>query len=110
MLKRRTTNKEGGRSYGMVLGAVLFCVMLVVLLVATTNLSSGADAEGANTMRTAIERAAVLCYATEGFYPPSLSYLEQYYGVQVDRVKYAVQYEVFAPNITPTIRVEARQA
>ena len=107
MMKRhRTYTLSGVASY--LFTAALFLMMLVVLVAATFNLSSGADEEGIAATRAAIEKASVLCYATEGFYPPSLSYIEEHYGVQVDRTRYAVRYEAFASNITPTISVTAR--
>ena len=39
------------------------------------------------------------------FYPPSLDYLADNYGVVVDREHYIVHYDVFASNIMPDIRV-----
>lgn len=84
---------------------VVFALVLVVLFIGTRNLSSGAGQEGAAATYQAIERAAVLCYATEGFYPPGLQYIKTFYGVQVDENRYAVRYEVHASNIMPTIRV-----
>ncbi len=86
---------------------VLFVVVLIVLTVGTSSLSGSADAQGLAATKNAIERATVLCYATEGFYPPGLSYLEKNYGIQVDHTRYAVRYEVYATNIMPTITVSS---
>jgi hypothetical protein len=41
----------------------------------------------------------------EGRYPPGLEYIEERYGVAVDRSSYTVHYEVFAPNMPPDITV-----
>ena len=38
-------------------------------------------------------------------YPPSVEYLEEHYGIQIDRDKYAVFYEGFASNMVPDITV-----
>lgn len=84
---------------------VLFVLVLIVIMVATSNLSGGVHEEGLVATQQAIERAAVLCYATEGFYPPGISYIEERYGVQIDYDRYAVGYEIFASNIMPVIRV-----
>ncbi len=83
----------------------VFLLILIALMVSTVNLSGGAGREGQAATKQAVERAAVLCYATEGFYPPSLAYIEQNYGVQIDHKKYAVRYEVFASNVMPTVQV-----
>lgn len=84
---------------------VLFLLMLVVLGVGTLRLAGKTSDEGVRTTRDAIERATVLCYATEGYYPPGLSYIEENYGIQIDYSRYVVRYEIFASNIMPTIRV-----
>ncbi len=97
-----------GNQYGFLVSALLFVVVLLMLLAGVANLSGGADEEGIAATRRAIERAAVLCYATEGFYPPGLGYIEDNYRVHIDRERYSVRYEVFAYNVTPTIKVTAR--
>ena len=45
------------------------------------------------------------CYAAEGVYPPTLDYLEQHYGIQVDETRYMVSYDIFASNLMPEITV-----
>ncbi len=60
-------------------------------------------------METALRRAAVACYAAEGIYPPTLDYLKQHYGVQIDENRYAVFYEVFADNLMPDITVLVKE-
>jgi len=55
--------------------------------------------------KKAIERAAVLCYALEGFYPPGIEHLEEKYGLIVDRDKFFVSYRTFGSNIRPEISV-----
>ncbi len=68
-------------------------------------LSGKAEAEGEETLRSAIARAVVQCYAIEGRYPPSVEYLEENYGIQIDRERYYVFYEGFASNVMPDITV-----
>ena len=55
--------------------------------------------------KKAIERAAVMCYALEGFYPPQIKHLEEKYGLIVDRDKFLVSYRTFGSNIRPEISV-----
>ncbi|MDO5415610.1 MAG: hypothetical protein Q4F29_00275 [Lachnospiraceae bacterium] len=61
--------------------------------------------EGEKTLKEAIARASVQCYAIEGRYPPDVEYLEEHYGIQIDRERYHVFYEGFASNIMPDITV-----
>ena len=56
-------------------------------------------------LRRAVNQAVVSCYAVEGRYPESLEYLEENYGIRVDRDEYLVLYEVFADNVKPRFRV-----
>lgn len=63
------------------------------------------EAEGAETLRSAITRACVQCYAIEGRYPPSVQYLEDEYGIQIDEERYDVFYSGFASNVMPDITV-----
>ena len=93
-------NKLGA---ALLLPAVL--VMLLVFLSALNNLSDGQRSEGRQQLEDAVRRGAVACYAAEGIYPPNLEYLEEHYGIQVDRERYTVVYEVFASNLMPDVTV-----
>lgn len=77
----------------------------LVLVLAVGNLSDGSTAEGRDRLEDAVRRAAVTCYASEGIYPPTLQYLEEHYGVQVDESRYTVFYDAFAENLMPDITV-----
>jgi len=61
--------------------------------------------EQLHIQKQAIEHSAVLCYALEGSYPPEITYLEDKYGLIVDRKKFIVGYKAFASNIKPEISV-----
>lgn len=87
---------------------LLFLAMFVIIVIGTGNILGTTNSEGLETTRQAIERATVLCYSSEGYYPPGLSYIESKYGVQIDHSRYAVRYEVFASNVMPNIRVVER--
>lgn len=56
-------------------------------------------------IRDAVLRAAVECYAVEGVYPSSLSYLETHYGLQINHRDYLVIYDAFAGNLMPQVQV-----
>ena len=84
---------------------------IAVLLVAAwfaislSSLSAGQVQEGAQQLETALRRASVACYAAEGIYPPTATYLTEHYGIQIDEDRYGVFYEVFADNLMPEITV-----
>ncbi len=83
--------------------AVLFCFLLAV-----KQLEQGADAQGKQQLENALRRTAVVCYASEGFYPPDVAYMVQHYGLQYDEDAYRVHYEFFASNLMPEITVVER--
>ena len=85
--------------------AVLLCFLL-----ALGQLKQDADAQGRQQLEDALRRAAVACYAAEGFYPPDVEYMVQRYGLQYDQKTYQVHYEVFASNLMPEITVVERQS
>ncbi len=60
-------------------------------------------------LETALRRAAVTCYACEGYYPESLEALCSRYGIQIDETRFFVHYEVFAENLMPDITVLERE-
>ena len=88
----------------ILLPLVGLCVLLI-FLTGLSNLRNGHRQEGRQQLEDAIRRAAVACYAAEGIYPPDLEYLEDHYGIQVDRDRYTVSYEIFASNLMPEVTV-----
>lgn len=89
-----------GLAIPVLAAAVLFC-----FLAALSNLTQGQGEEGRRQLEDSLRRAAVACYAAEGIYPPILDYLEEHYGIQIDRDRYAVFYDIFAENLMPGITV-----
>lgn len=45
------------------------------------------------------------CYALEGRYPKELDYLEENYGLVLNRDKYIYHYIIFASNVFPDVKV-----
>lgn len=80
-------------------------LLLAGFFSAVVQLDSVQTREGRQQLEDALRRAAVACYAAEGIYPPTLQYLTQHYGVQINEERYAVFYEVYADNLMPEITV-----
>lgn len=89
----------------VVLVAVILSALLIWFFPAINHLSEGQHEEGRAQLEIALRRATVACYATEGIYPPTLDYLKQHYGIQIDKTRYSVFYEIFADNLMPEITV-----
>ena len=79
---------------GLILPLGVLCVLLC-FFTALSNLNSNQGEEGRARLEESVRRSAVACYAAEGIYPPSLEYLQEHYGLQIDEERYTVFYEVF---------------
>lgn len=88
-------------------------VMVLVLAIALAWFAMGAIGanlreQGELSVRNAILTSAKQCCAIEGAYPSSLNYLEDNYGLVVNRNDYTITYEVFADNVMPNVVVLAK--
>ena len=90
-------------------GAILLplAVILAVLffLAALSNLDKGNALEEKEQLETALRKATVSCYSIEGAYPPTLEYLIENYGIQINTKRFTVKYEYCASNMMPDITV-----
>lgn len=102
-MKGKDTDKK--TIAGLAGSVILFGIVAAVILTGVLRVSRRADEEGAQTLRNGIRRASVQCYAIEGRYPPSVQYLTDNYGIQIDEDRYSVFYDGFASNVMPDITV-----
>lgn len=93
------------RRKSIMLLLIVLLLTAVWFLAAAGNVDAGQQEAGRQQLEDALRRAAVACYAAEGIYPPTVDYLTQHYGIQIDRERYYVFYEVFAENLMPEITV-----
>lgn len=80
-------------------------VLLLCFLSGIANLTMGHSQEDKQRLEDVLKESAVACYAVEGFYPPNLEYLEEHYGIQIDKRRYIVRYTAIAENLMPDITV-----
>ncbi|MBO4971280.1 MAG: hypothetical protein J6D45_00525 [Clostridia bacterium] len=84
---------------------VIAILVLAFFLAALSNVDKDKTAEDRIQLEKAIINAAVSCYAIEGSYPPSIEYLAENYGLQIDTERFTVKYELYASNLMPDITV-----
>lgn len=89
-------------------GLLIALAVAVCFLVALSRLEARQQAIGKEQLEQTLRRTAVSCYASEGFYPPSVEYMQTHYGLRFDEERYAVRYERFASNLMPDITVLER--
>lgn len=99
--KKKEMSPVIGYVFSLAAGLVLIAVFAVVML----NFAGRTGQREEETLKKAVTRASVQCYAIEGRYPPSVEYLEENYGIQINRKKYNVFYDGFASNVMPEINI-----
>ena len=93
----------------LILPPVLLLIILMFLLYGVKDATGNAERLQSELTMHAITRALADCYAIEGHYPPNIQYLFDNYGVKVDEEQFFILYRVFAPNISPTVRLIDRR-
>jgi len=89
---------------------ILFAAILAVALYSVEDAADSSGRLQYDMTLRAIARSLADCYAIEGHYPPNIEYLYENYRVRVDDEKYFVIYEIFAPNIAPTVKLIDRRS
>jgi hypothetical protein len=89
---------------GLILAACMIVLSVFLIPLIGDTVAKNADMTQ-QTMQQAIERALVHCYAIEGAYPPSLTYLSENYGIYIEQERFYYYYEYIGSNIRPVIQV-----
>ena len=84
---------------------LILAVCASISLLAISKMEKDVSSQSAMAVKDAVIKSAVLCYSTEGSYPKSVSYLEKYYGLVLNKRKFIVSYEAYADNLMPEVRV-----
>ncbi len=102
-----TDRKKHGSNLGVYVTILLFALIVLAFLLVLNNVFGKTELEHAAFLENAVRRAVITCFAIEGRYPPSLSYLANNYGLQsaLNNDQYIVSYNVYASNIFPDIAV-----
>lgn len=85
-----------------------FLVGVLILILFLKGVQSVGDTTAAKqqeSLETALSRSIAQCYAVEGMYPPSLSYLREHYGLTYDEDKFFVDYHSIGSNLMPEFTV-----
>ena len=94
-------------SWPVILAALAAVILAGFLLIRP--LAASDDSETTGAIIRSIRETALQCYVVEGVYPPSVSYLEENYGLVINHDDYYIHYEIFAENVPPDVRVSAKR-
>lgn len=92
---------------------LIYPVSLILLFVFVFGLSSIQEttvAKQQESLETALMRDITHCYAVEGYYPPSLDYIEEHYGLTYDKELFFVDYQPVGSNMRPSVTIILRKA
>ena len=89
----------------MLVSLAVITVVMIMAFAAIRGYGSHYDETRLKEVRDTVLSAVSQCYALEGAYPPDLEYLEENYGLILDRSRYIYHYEIFASNIFPDVKV-----
>ena len=84
---------------------LFFLVVIVVFLLGISFISSTSSRDQKDVLTDAVSKDIIHCYAVEGYYPPSLSYIEDHYGLTYDRSRYLIDYVPIGDNIMPSVTI-----
>ena len=84
---------------------LFFVVIIAIFLVGISFIASTSSKDQKDILTDAVSKDIIHCYAIEGYYPPSLSYIEDHYGLTYDKDKYLVDYVPVGDNIMPSVTI-----
>lgn len=84
---------------------VFFIAIIAVFVIGISMISSNNNRDEKEILEKALNKDIIHCYAVEGYYPPSLAYIEEHYGLTYNHDKYVVDYESIGNNIIPTVTI-----
>lgn len=105
-----TTHRKETKHRGLLLGVLVFACVIALFIGSLGQINQRMESQQQLLLKQTIEKAALTCYAIEGFYPPTLDYIRDHYAVFIDEDRYMVVYDIFASNIRPEVTVVQRGA
>lgn len=105
MRRNRLKKVKKNIAFSLIIPFVSFVIIFGLFFYGITQVSEANDREILESLKTTVNRDIVHCYASEGMYPPSLSYLEENYGLTYDHDKFYISYEPVGVNVLPEVTV-----
>ena len=101
----RFTKKKRFKFNTIYAGILLFIACITFFMLGVRFMDTGNGDRQEQALRNAMERDVMHCYALEGFYPPSLEYIEDHYGLSYDTSVYIIDYQPIGNNIYPNYTI-----
>lgn len=108
----RFITKSKKRSISVPRMRVIYLICLIIFFIFWQGLSAIDEttvSRQKDGLETALNRDIIHCYAVEGFYPPSLAYIEEHYGLVYNKDLFFVDYQPVGSNIRPEVTILVRE-
>jgi len=92
------------------LSFVAFIFIFVLFLYGVSSVGATTLDKQEESLRSALQKNVLHCYAIEGYYPPSLDYMKEHYGLQYNEDLFFVDYQPIGSNILPNITIIRKDA
>jgi len=89
---------------------LFFVAVIAVFIIGITSIASKNERDERQILESALNKDIVHCYAVEGYYPPSLQYIEDHYGLTYDEDRFLVDYEPIGNNIMPNVNIVEKKS
>ncbi|MCQ2497505.1 MAG: hypothetical protein MJ133_00815 [Lachnospiraceae bacterium] len=101
--------KHGDKKNRFGVRYLILPVILIVFLIITNSLGKNTIDRQKDSLWQALNRDIMHCYAIEGYYPPSLAYIEEHYGLTYDHETFFVDYHPIGTNIRPDVTIIVKE-
>lgn len=88
---------------------LLLVAVLIVFCLSSNSIFQTNSTRGKEILQNALDRSITQCYALEGMYPPSISYLIDNYGLTYDSSRYYIDYQYIGSNLRPDTTIIERE-
>ena len=108
-MNRFDGRRKKRRFPGVLFSILLSCLILLLVLRGISSVSGAAARQEKESLTRAVYRSVIHSYASDGFYPPSLDYLREHYGLVWNEERYFIDYQPIGPNLMPDVTIIERE-
>jgi len=87
---------------------IFLVAVLIIFVFAADEVGSKQSEQESEILSKALDRTITQCYALEGSYPVSLTYLTEHYGLTYDSEAYFIDYQYIGSNLRPNVTIIER--
>ena len=99
------TKKDKSFLYRLILPIAVFIGILLIFMNTVRGMEDGNVRQQKDALTNALNKSIVHCYATEGFYPPSLQFIKDHYQVTYNEEMFYVDYQPLGSNMLPDVTI-----